>query len=190
VIKKLSAGLCCAAIATLAVAGCSDSDDQVNAYAKKVCDQVQPQQATIQRATSAIASVSAAGNSPAQVQQTDSAAFGQIAGAYQTLAKAIQDAGAPPVDKGATLRKNAVTQLTGIASSYSKLQKTVQGLDASDQGKFADGLKTVSDQLVPLSQSSGDALTKLQAGDIGKAMAGQPGCRKASASASASAGPA
>ena len=185
-IKKLSAGVCCAALATLAVAGCSDSDDQVSAYAKKVCTQVEPQHAAIQKATDAIAAVSTAVNSPQQVQQTDAQAFGQMAAAYRTLAKTVQDAGAPPVDKGATLQQNAVTQLTGIADSYAKLQKAVQGLDTSDQGKFADGLKTVSEQFAPLSQRSGDAFTKLQAGDIGKAMAQQSGCRKAESSVSAS----
>lgn len=185
-IKKLSAGVCCAALASLAVAGCSDSDDQVNAYAQKVCSQVQPQQAVIQKATDEIASVAASGSSPQQVQQTDAQAFGQMAGAYQTLAKAVQDAGAPPVDRGATLQQNAVTQLNGIAVSYTQLQKSVQGLNTSDQGKFADGLKTVSDKFAPLSQSSGDALTKLQAGDIGKAMAQQSGCRKAAAASSSS----
>ncbi len=183
-IKKLAAGACCAAIAMLAVAGCSDSDDQAKAYAKKVCDQVQPQHAAIQNASDAIAKVSAGAAAPKDVQQTDATAFGEIASAYRTLAQAVQDAGAPPVDNGQALQKNAVTQLNGISASYAKLQKGVQGLDASDQGKFADGLKSLSQQFSSLSQSGSDALTKLQAGDIGKAMAQQPGCKKASTAAS------
>lgn len=183
-IKKLTAATCCAVIATLAVAGCSDSQDQANAYAKKVCDQVQPQQENIQHATNAIASVSSAG-SPSDVQKTDSTAFGQIAAAYRALGTAVQKAGASPVNNGATLQKNAVRQLDNIANSYANLQKTMDHLDTSDQGKFAQGLKTVSDQLSGLSRSSGDALTKLQSGDIGTAMAKQPGCKKPAASASA-----
>jgi hypothetical protein len=188
VIKKLSAALCCAAIATLAVAGCSDQQDKANDYAKKVCDEVKPQQENIQHATNAIASVSAA-DSPQQVQKTDSAAFGQIAAAYQALGSAVQKAGASPVNNGATLQKNAVRQLDNIAASYANLKTTVDGLNTSDQGKFAQGLKTVSDQLGTLTKASGDALTQLQAGDIGKAMAKQPGCQKA-ATGSASPNPA
>ena len=65
--------------------------------------------------------------------------------------------------------------------------KTVATLDTHDQAKFAAGLKSVSDQLGVLGKSSGTALTALQAGDIGKAMAKQPGCAKPSAGASSNA---
>jgi hypothetical protein len=181
--KKLTATLGCAAAATLALAGCSNSDDQANAYAKKVCDQVRPQQQTIEKATGDIAAVSDANASPAQVEKTDSAAFQQISNAYKTLSAAVQKAGASPVDNGAKLQQNAVKQLNGISVGYANLAKSVKELNTSDQAKFADGLKNVSGQLSVLSKSSGDALTKLQAGDIGKAMAKQPGCQKASASA-------
>jgi hypothetical protein len=184
VIKKLAAGMCCAAIATLALAGCSDSDDQANAYAKKVCDQVQSQQAAIQKASDSISSVSAQNVEPKVIQQTDSAAFGQMADAYSNLATAVQSAGAPPVDKGADIQKNAVSQLNTMADSYTKLQKDVQGLDTGDQGKFADGLNSLTTHFTPLIQSGNDALAQLQSGDIGKAMARQPGCTKGGASAS------
>jgi hypothetical protein len=191
VIKKLSAALCCAAIATLALAGCgNDAQAKTDAYAKKVCDEVKPQQQNIQAATASIASVSGA-DTPKQVQQTDSAAFGKIAAAYQALGSAVQKAGASPVANGSALQKNAVRQLDNIAASYANLKQTVDGLDTSDQGKFAQGLKAVSDQLGTLTKSSGDALNQLQAGDVGKAMAKQPGCQKAGApTGSASANPA
>ncbi len=184
--KKLTAALCCAVIATLAVAGCGSSQDKADAYAKKVCDQVHPQQKNIQQATSAIASVSSTG-SPSDVQKTDSAAFGQMADAYRALGDAVKAAGPSPVDNGATLQKNAVRQLDDMAASYVRLKKTLDGLDTHDQGKFAQGLKSVSDQLSALSKNGGGALAALQAGDIGKAMAKQPGCAKPSASASSNA---
>lgn len=177
-IKKLMAATCCAAIATLAVAGCSNSDDKVKSYAKRVCDQVQPQQHAIQQATDSIGSVSAAGSSPSDVQKTDSEAFARMAAAYKALGLAVQDAGAPPVDKGATLQQNAVKQLNGVSSSYADLKKVVDDLDTGNQARFAEGLKTVSNKLAVLSKDSGNALTKLQAGDVGKAMAKQPGCQK------------
>ena len=186
---KLTALLCCAATAaTLALAGCSNGDDKVNAYAKKVCDQVQPQQTKIQRATDDIAAVSTADSSPEQVQKTDATAFQQISDAYKTLGQAVQKAGPSPVEGGAALQRNAVKQLTGISQSYADLVTTVNGLDTTDQGKFAEGLKGVSDRLGSLGKVSGDALTKLQAGDVGKAMGKQPGCRKATASPSTPAG--
>lgn len=185
--KKLTAALCCAATATLALAGCSSSSDKADAYAKKVCDQVGPQQQTIQKATGDIAAVSDANASPTQVQKTDTAAFQQISDAYKTLGTAVQNAGASPVSNGATLQKNAIAQLNSISVGYANLSKSVKGLDAADQAKFANGLKTVSGQLSALSKSSGDALAKLQAGDIGKAMAKQPGCEKSSASPSSNA---
>ncbi len=183
---KLTAALCCGATAMLALAGCSSSGDEANAYAKKVCEQVQPQQQTIQRATSSIAAISSTDASPAQVQKTDLAAFQEISTAYKSLGTAVQNAGASPVDNGAVLQKNAVKQLNGISVGYANLAKAVQGLDTANQAKFASGLKTVSDQLSVLSKSSGGALTKLQAGDIGKAMAKQPGCQKATAPGAAS----
>jgi hypothetical protein len=189
VTKKLTAALCCAALATVALAGCGSQQDKTNAYAKKVCDEVKPQQQNIQQATNSIASVSAA-DSPKQVQQTDSAAFGKMAAAYQALGSAVQKAGASPVDNGATLQRNAVRQLDDIAASYQGLKQSVDGLDTGDQGKFAQGLKTVSDQLSTLTKSSGDALNQLQAGDIGKAMAKQPGCQKPAATGSAAPNPA
>ncbi len=93
----------------------------------------------------------------------------------------MQNAGASPVDDGATLQQNAVKQLNGISVGYANLATSIKSLNASDQAKFAQGLKTVSDQLSVLNRNSGDALGKLQAGDIGKAMAKQPGCQKAAA---------
>lgn len=183
--KKLTAAVCCAALATLAVAGCGSSDGKVDAYAKKVCDQVHPQQQTIQRATSSIASVADTGASPTQVQKIDTAAFQQISDAYKGIGAAVRQAGASPVSNGATVQQNAVKQLNSISASYADLATSVKKLSTSDQTKFAQGLRDVSDQLGALTKSSGDALGKLQAGGVGKAMAKQPGCQKSGSSPSA-----
>ncbi|MBY8888503.1 small secreted protein [Streptomyces sp. PTM05] len=177
--KRLAAALCCAATATLALAGCGSSDNKTDDYAKSVCDQVQPQRQKIQNADNDIASVSSSGASPSQVQSTDSTAFGQISDAYKALASGIQDAGAPPVGNGAALQKNAVDQLNAISGAYADLKKKVGGLDASDQAKFAQGLGSIPNQVTTLSKNGDDALAKLQADGIGQAMAKQPGCQKA-----------
>ncbi|WP_269855194.1 small secreted protein [Streptomyces sp. RPT161] len=179
--KKLMAVTTGAATLTLALAGCSSSsNDKVDAYAKSVCDQVQPQLKKIQDASNSIASVSSGDHKPEDVKNTDSTAFGQISGAYKALADAVNKAGAPPVNNGATLQQNAVKQLNDTAGSYDNLKKAVDGLNTSDQGKFADGLKSVVGQLTNVGRSGDDALNKLQSGDVGKAMAKQPGCQKPS----------
>ncbi len=180
--KKLMAVTTGAATLTLALAGCSSSssNDKVDAYAKSVCDQVQPQLKRIQDASNSIASVSSGDHKPEDVKSTDSAAFGQISSAYKALADAVNKAGAPPVNNGATLQQNAVKQLNDTAGSYDTLKKAVDGLNTSDQGKFADGLKGIVGQLSNVGKSGDDALNKLQSGDVGKAMAKQPGCQKPS----------
>lgn len=179
-----------AATLTLALAGCSSSsNDKVDKYAKSVCDQVQPQLKKIQDASNSIASVSSGDHKPEDVKNTDSAAFSQISSAYKALADAVDKAGAPPVNNGATLQQNAVKQLNDTAGAYGTLKKDVDGLNTSDQGKFADGLKGVVGQLSNVGKSGDDALNKLQSGDVGKAMAKQPGCQKPSPAAGAANSP-
>ncbi|MEU1624262.1 small secreted protein [Streptomyces sp. NPDC020096] len=188
--KKLMAVTSGAATLTLALAGCSSSsNDKVDKYAKSVCDQVQPQLKKIQDASNSIASVSSGDHKPEDVKNTDSAAFAQISGAYKALADAVNKAGAPPVNNGATLQQNAVKQLNDTAGAYGTLKKDVDGLNTSDQGKFADGLKGVVGQLTNVGKSGDDALNKLQSGDVGKAMAKQPGCQKPSAAPGAANSP-
>ncbi|NBM19686.1 small secreted protein [Streptomyces sp. GC420] len=193
--KKLSAALSGGAVLVLALTGltgCSsedNSDDKANDWAKKVCDQVQPQLKNIESANTSIQEATADNSTPEDVQKTDSAAFQKISDAYAALGKAVNNAGAPPVENGAKTQKEAVAELNGTSKAYAELRAKVDELDTKDQAKFADGLKGVADDLEKLSQSGDDALKKLQSGDVGQAMAKQTGCQRPSGAGPASASP-
>jgi hypothetical protein len=182
---KLAAALSGAAL-VMALAGCGDnSNSKLNAWAKTVCDQASTQVKKINDANTAITKVDSAGK-PADVKNADSAAFQQISDAYKSLAGIVSKAGDPPVKNGTKLKTQAVNDLNQLSTSYSNLKKQVDGLNTADQAKFADGLKAVSDSLGKVSKTGGQALDSLRQGDVGAAMAKQPGCRSASASPSAS----
>ncbi|MFF2849733.1 small secreted protein [Streptomyces sp. NPDC058001] len=186
--KKFAAALSGGAVLVLALSGCGDSkDDELNSWANTVCDAVQPQAKKIESANSAIQQQTADNSKPVDVQKTDSQAFQDMSDAYKAIGSAVDKAGAPPVDDGQTKQQNAVKELNGISTSYADLQKQVDGLDTNDQGKFADGLKSVAGELDKLSQSGNDALKKLEEGDVGKAMQKQESCKSASASPTAAA---
>ncbi|MFE7709274.1 small secreted protein [Streptomyces sp. NPDC057486] len=183
--KKLAAALSGGAVLVLTLSGCSDdsgSDNKVNDWAKKVCDQVKPQLQKIANANAAIQQQTADNSKPADVQKTDSAAFQQISQAYKALGTAVDSAGAPPVDNGETTHKEAVKELNASSAAYAELQKKVDALDIKDQAKFADGLKGIADELNKISTNGDQALKKLQSGKVGIAMAKQPGCQKPTAS--------
>nr|WTB32107.1 small secreted protein [Streptomyces sp. NBC_00830] len=183
--KKLAAALSGGAVLVLALSGCSDnssSDNKVNDWAKKVCDQVKPQLQKIANANAAIQQQTADNSKPAEVKKTDSAAFQQISQAYKALGAAVESAGAPPVDGGETTQKEAVNELNASSAAYADLQKKVDDLNTKDQAKFADGLKGIADELNKISTNGDEALRKLQSGDVGTAMAKQPGCQKPKAS--------
>ncbi|THA36596.1 small secreted protein [Streptomyces sp. A1277] len=187
--KKLAAALSGGAVLVLTLSGCSDdSDNKVNDWAEKVCDQVQPQLQKIANANASIQQQTADNSKPADVQETDSAAFQQIAQAYKALGSAVESAGPPPVDNGETTQKEAVKELNASSAAYAKLQKKVDALETKDQAKFADGLKGIADELNKISTNGDQALKKLQSGEVGTAMAKQEGCQKPTASASPSAG--
>ncbi|MYY03460.1 hypothetical protein [Streptomyces sp. ATexAB-D23] len=187
--KKLAAALSGGAVLVLTLSGCSDdSDDKVNDWAKKVCDQVQPQLQKIANANASIQQQTADNSKPADVQETDSAAFHQISQAYKALGSAVESAGPPPVDDGETTQKEAVKELNASSTAYAKLQKKVDALETKDQAKFADGLKGIADELNKISTNGDQALNKLQSGEVGSAMAKQEGCQKPTASASPSTG--
>ncbi|MFI6653740.1 small secreted protein [Streptomyces sp. NPDC050529] len=187
--KKLAAALSGGAVLVLTLSGCSDdSDNKVNDWAKKVCDQVQPQLQKIANANASIQQQTADNSKPADVQKTDSAAFQQISQAYKALGTAVDSAGPPPVDDGETTQKEAVKELNASSVAYANLQKKVDDLDTKDQAKFADGLKGIADELNKISTNGDQALKKLQSGEVGAAMAKQPGCQKPKASAVPSAG--
>lgn len=109
--KKLAAALSGGAVLVLTLSGCSDdSDNKVNDWAKKVCDQVQPQLQKIANANASIQQQTADNSKPADVQKTDSAAFQQISQAYKSLGAAVDSASPPPVDDGETTQKEAVKE--------------------------------------------------------------------------------
>ncbi|MFJ8398585.1 small secreted protein [Streptomyces sp. NPDC094144] len=187
--KKLAAALSGGAVLVLTLSGCSDdSDNKVNDWAKKVCDQVQPQLQKIANANASIQQQTADNSKPADVQKTDSAAFQQISQAYKALGSAVDSAGPPPVDDGETTQKEAVKELNASSVAYADLQKKVDDLNTKDQAKFADGLKGIADELNKISTNGDQALKKLQSGEVGSAMAKQKGCQKPTAPASPSAG--
>jgi hypothetical protein len=186
--KNLAAALSGGAVLVLALTGCSSGsggNDKLNAWAKQVCDAVQPQAKKIAAANSAIQKQSSDNSAPTDVQKTDAQAFQDISDAYKAIASAVHSAGAPDVDNGAKKQQDAVTELNGISAKYAALKKQMDSLDTKDQAKFAGGLKDVATRLETLSKSGNDALKNLEAGDVGKAMAQQASC-KATPDASAS----
>ncbi|QIP85396.1 small secreted protein [Streptomyces sp. Tu 2975] len=183
--KKLAAALSGGAVLVLALSGCGDDgEEKVNAWAKDVCDQAQPQIKKRADAQQAIISTAADGK-PADIQAADSKAFADIAAADKALAKAVRDAGVPPVENGEKLQQDAVKELDATAAAYLDLKKKVDELDPKNQQKFADGLQTVADGLKKIERMDQAALAKLQSGELGKAMAKQPGCKRADTSSPA-----
>ncbi|MEV6329591.1 small secreted protein [Streptomyces sp. NPDC051909] len=187
--KKLAAALSGGAVLVLVLSGCSDDEgDKVNDWAKTFCDQAQPQIQKRANANQLIIST-AADSKPETIKAADSKAFQDIADADRALAKAVESAGAPPVDNGQKIQQDAVKELNATAVAYDGLKKQVDALDTSNQQKFADGLKVVSDNLAKIQNMDQDAVAKLQAGELGQAMAKQPGCQTPKASVPPSASP-
>ncbi|MFF0434749.1 small secreted protein [Streptomyces sp. NPDC004327] len=187
--KKLAAALSGGTVLMLALSGCSnDEGNKVDDWAKTFCDQAQPQIQKRANANQLIIST-AADSKPATIQAADSKAFADIAAADRALAKAVESAGAPPVDNGQKIQQDAVKELNATAVAYDGLKKQVDALDTTNQQKFADGLKVVSDNLAKIQNMDQDAVAKLQAGELGQAMAKQPGCQTPKASAPPAASP-
>ncbi|MCX4981738.1 small secreted protein [Streptomyces sp. NBC_00572] len=192
--KKLAAALSGGAVLVLALSGCSDDEgDKVGDWAKTFCDQAKPQ---IQKRADAhqIIISTAADSKPAEIQAADSKAFQDIADADRALAKAVEGAGAPPVENGEKVQQDAIKELNATAVAYEGLKKQVDALDPTNQQKFADGLQGVADGLTKIEKMDQNALSKLEEGELGQAMAKQPGCQKPTAptppKASGSASPA
>jgi hypothetical protein len=186
--KKLAAALSGGAVLVLALSGCSsdDTNDQLNSWAKEVCDSVQPQIKKIAAANASIQKETSDDSAPADVQKADSQGFQDISDAYKAMATAIQKAGAPDVEDGATKQKNAVTELNQLSAAYAELKKKSDALNTKDQAKFADGLEGVATELEKLSQTGSDALKELEKGEVGQAMAEQESCKSATVSGTAS----
>ncbi|MFC8508425.1 small secreted protein [Streptomyces sp. NPDC057411] len=189
--KKLAAALSGGAVLVLVLSGCSDDEgDKVNDWAKTFCDQAQPQIQKRADANQLIIST-AADSKPATIKAADSKAFADIAAADRALAKAVQASGVPPVENGEKIQQDAIKELNATAVAYEGLKKQVDALDTTNQQKFADGLKVVSENLGKIQNMDQDAVAKLQAGELGQAMAKQPGCQtpQPSAKPSGSASP-
>ncbi|WP_226961807.1 MULTISPECIES: small secreted protein [Streptomyces] len=183
--KKLPVALSvvtgCAAMAFTLTACGGDDSGQADEWAQSVCDQVRPQAEAIQRANTAIAEASEGDLSAEEVQEADAQAFQDISDAYGSFADAVDSAGDPPVDDGAQLREDAVTELRGISEAYGQLRETMDGLDTSDQGAFAEGLQEIAGQLRELGERGDEALNEIQSGELGEAMGRQEGCQSPSA---------
>ncbi|UGY92318.1 small secreted protein [Streptomyces gobiensis] len=177
--KKLATALCGSVVLAVALTGCGgdDGDNETDAWAKEVCDEVQPQVERIQDANATIDEVSSKDSSPEEVKKADSRAFQQISDAYKSLATAVDEAGPPPVEDGAELQQDAVKELNAISSSYAGLKNKIDAMDTKDQAKFADGLKEIVEELNKLGTSGDESLNKLQSGELGRAMSEQEGCQ-------------
>lgn len=176
--KKLVAALSGGAALVLALSGCGDDSEQkVNDYAKKVCDQVQPQLKKITQANQSITATAADGK-PEEIKKADSAAFQQISDAYADMSGSVKEAGAPPVEDGEKTQQQAVKELSETSKAYAGLKKAVDDLDTKDQGKFAEGLKGVAEDLDKVNKVGDDAIKKLQSGEVGAAMSKQEGCQR------------
>ncbi|UXY28956.1 small secreted protein [Streptomyces sp. HUAS TT20] len=192
--KKLAAALSGGAVLVAALTGCtssgggSENNDKLDAWAKQVCDAVQPQAKKIAAANAAIQKETSDNSAPADVQKTDAKAFQDMSDAYKAIGAAVNSAGAPNVDGGRKKQQDAVKELNQLGASYAALKKQVDELETKDQAKFADGLKDIATQLDKLSTTGNVALKNLEEGDVGQAMAKQESCKSASSSAPASAG--
>ncbi|MEU3949018.1 small secreted protein [Streptomyces sp. NPDC029526] len=186
--KKLAAALSGGAVLVLALTGCGgdDGNEKLDAWAKEVCDAVQPQAKKIESANAAIQKETSDNSTPEEVQKTDSKAFQDMSDAYKAIGSAVNKAGAPDVENGEKKQQDAVKELNGISTSYADLKKQVDGLDTDDQAKFADGLKDIATELDKLSKSGNDALRTLEEGEVGEAMSRQPSCKTATAPAAKS----
>lgn len=180
--NKLVSALCGASVVFLALSGCSSDDTgkKRDEWAKGVCDQAAGQIKKIDDANTAISKVDS-GGSPSAVKSADSSAFQSISDAYKSLAGIFSSAGAAPGgDEGQKFQQNAVSVFNNLSTQYAGLKKQVDALSTSDQAKFADGLKGVSDSLNKTTADAQTSLNTLREGDTGKALAKQPGCQRVS----------
>jgi hypothetical protein len=165
-----------------ATACSGDNTKQLDAWAVTLCGGMQT---PVQQADAALADTGTvrSGETPAALQTRLAADLGTLSGANSQIAQAVQKAGAPKVDNGAKTQASAIAELTQAANGYTSVQQAVAALPVSDQAKFAAGLKGVGDKLQQLAELSTSALQQLQAGDLGTALAKQPGCKSVKATA-------
>ncbi|MFI6449459.1 small secreted protein [Kitasatospora sp. NPDC050543] len=181
--KRLLAVPALGALLALGAVGCGgDNGEQLTAWATNVCGSAKDPIAQSKAALADTGEVKD-GEAPADLQKRLSGDVGRLAQTNQQIAEAIDKAGAPKVDNGANLQKDAVNELNEAAKGYLEVQKKLDALPNADQAKFADGLRSVGDQVQQLARLSTQAQSKLQGGDLGAAMAKQEGCKPGVAAA-------
>jgi hypothetical protein len=188
--KRLLAVPALGALLAFGAVGCGgDNSAQLNAWATSVCAAAKDPIAQAQAALADTGQVKE-GETPVDLQQRLSADLAGLARTNQQIAEAIDKAGAPKVENGAGLQKDAADELNKAAQGYLDVQKKLDALPNTDQAKFADALRSVGDQIQQLSNLSTQAQNKLQSGDLGAAMAKQAGCKPGGAATAATDAPA
>lgn len=179
--KKLATALSGGAVLMLVLSGCGgdDSHEKASAWAKKVCDQWQPELKKIEAANAEIKRVATQSSKPEEIQKTDSAAFGTMSESYKTMWSALQQAGVPPVKNGAATQQAAVKGFESTSKGYADLKAKMDALNPQDPPKFTDGLKEVAGGLQEATKGGQDALSQLNAGGLDKALNSQKGCQVA-----------
>ncbi|MQY16810.1 hypothetical protein SRB5_70130 [Streptomyces sp. RB5] len=179
-IKKIGAALIGATALALVASGCSNADDarekKVDAWAAGVCDTLREQLKNRDEATAEMAK--ATGEPEAtKAKAAYVSAFDKSAKAYQAMAAAYTDLGVPPVDDGKNVQTKTVAYLTDKADAYAALKASAQKLDTEDQGKYAQGLQKLADQVHKIDPADGD-LKEMTEGELEDAMARQDGCQR------------
>ncbi|MCG6499163.1 hypothetical protein [Kitasatospora sp. A2-31] len=186
--KRLLAVPALGALLAFGAVGCGDDNTkQLESWAANVCGAAKDPIAQAQTALADTGQVKT-GEAPADLQKRLSTDIGRLAKTNQDIAAAIDSAGAPKVDDGATIQKDTVAELNKAADGYLEVQKKLDAVSNADQSKFADGLRSVADQIQQLASLSTQAQAKLQRGELGAAMAKQEGCKPGSAAAAPTAG--
>ncbi|MEV7776878.1 small secreted protein [Kitasatospora sp. NPDC088351] len=186
--KRLLAVPALGALLAFGAVGCGDDNSkQLESWAANVCGAAKDPIAQAQTALADTGQVKT-GEAPGDLQKRLSTDIGRLAKTNQDIAAAINSAGAPKVDDGANLQKDTVAELNKAADGYLDVQKKVDALPNTDQAKFADGLRSVADQVQQLASLSTQAQAKLQRGELGAAMAKQEGCKPGAAGAAPTTG--
>lgn len=183
--KRLLAVPALGVLLAFGAVGCGGGDDnskQLESWASNVCGAAKDPIAQARTALADTGQVKT-GEVPADLQKRLSTDIGRLAKTNQDIAAAIDSAGAPKVQDGAALQKDTVDELKKAADGYQEVQKKLDALPNDDQAKFADGLRSVADQVQQLATLSTQAQSKLQRGDLGAAMAKQEGCKPSPAGA-------
>ncbi|MCE7080090.1 small secreted protein [Streptomyces sp. ST2-7A] len=176
--RKLAMAMAGCATLALVLTGCGDDTaERTEEWAAEFCDAAGPRLQQIQAANTSLAEASESDEEPEVVQEVYSESYGRLSDAYAGLAEAVEGAGDPPVDDGEQLREDATAELNALSESYDGLREASDELDTADRAAFAEGLREMVGQLEEFGQIGGDALTRLQSGQLGEAMAEQEGCR-------------